>query len=173
MRLLPSGDWLSVVLIVFPAAEKSNLSQEIKDNAKLQHHYNLTVIAVGKNEVTTAKAEAEEYRKGAEASNNVVQTRLAHELAGIIALAEKDYDHAIVELQQANQQNPRNLFRLSQAYAGKGDDAKAKEFASKASSFNSLPQLNYAFIRTRALRMCPPVRPLGTSDVVGNFNRRL
>lgn len=130
--------------------EDSDLSQEIKQNAKRQHHYNLAVVAVGKNDVATAKAEAEEFRKAAEAANNVAQTRQSHELQGIIALAEKDYDHAIIELQQANQQNPQNLYRLSLAYAGKGDSAKAQEFAAKAGSFNPLPQLNYAFVRSKA-----------------------
>ena len=130
--------------------QDSDLSSEIKENAKRQHHYNVAVVAVGKNDFATAKAEAEEFRKAAEASNNVVQTRQSHELQGIIALAGKDYDHAIVELQQANQQNPQNLYRLSKAYGGKGDAAKAQELAATAGSFNPLPQLNYAFVRTKA-----------------------
>ena len=67
----------------------------------------------------------------------------------MIALAEKDYDKAIAELQQANQQNPQDLYRLAQAYQGKGDNAKAKEFYAKAAGFNSLPQLNYAFVRVK------------------------
>jgi tetratricopeptide (TPR) repeat protein len=71
----------------------------------------------------------------------------------MIALSEKDYDKAIAELNQANQQNPQNLYRLSQAYQGKGDSAKAKEFGAKAAAFNSLPQLNYAFVRTKAQKM--------------------
>ena len=68
--------------------------------------------------------------------------------------AEKDYDKALAELPQANQQNPQNLYRMCQAYQGKGDKekakAKAKELCTKAAGFNSLPQLNYAFIRTKA-----------------------
>jgi tetratricopeptide (TPR) repeat protein len=133
--------------------QDSGLSQEIKDNAKLFHHYNLVTVALGKKDYATAKAEAEEFRKGAEAAKNPNQMRQAHELAGMIALAEKDYDKAIAELQQASQQNPQNLYRLSQAYQGKGDNAKAKEFGTKAAGFNSLPQLNYAFIRTKAKKM--------------------
>src|SRR5829696_4158644 len=112
--------------------EESALSQEIKNNTKLFHHYNLVTVAVGKKDFAAAKAEAEEFRKGAEASKNPNQVRQAHELAGIIALAEKDNDKAIAELQQANQQNPQNLYRLSQAYQGKNDDAKAKEWWAKA-----------------------------------------
>jgi hypothetical protein len=41
---------------------------------------------------------------------------------------------------------------LSQAYQGKGDAAKAKEFAQKAANFNSLPAIQYAFVRTKAAK---------------------
>lgn len=133
--------------------QDSNLSQELKDNATLFHHYNLVTVAAGKKDFATAKAEAEEFRKGAEASKSPNQIRLAHELAGMIALAEKNYDNAISELQQANQQNPQDLYRLAQAFEGKGDSAKAKDFYAKAAAFNSLPQMNYAFIRTKAQKM--------------------
>jgi tetratricopeptide (TPR) repeat protein len=130
--------------------EDSSLSQEIKDNNKRVIHNNLARVALVKKDFASAKTEAEEFRKGAEASKNPAQVRLAHELAGMIALAEKDYDKALAELQQASQQNPQNLYRLCQAYQGKGDKEKAKELCTKAAEFNSLPQLNYAFIRTKA-----------------------
>ncbi|MBZ5680599.1 MAG: tetratricopeptide repeat protein [Acidobacteriia bacterium] len=130
--------------------EGSNLSQEIKDNAKLVHQSNLTALAIGEKKYADAATLAEEFRLGAQASRNGVQVKLSHELAGRIALGEKDYDKAIAELGQANLQNPRNLYRLSQAYQGKGDSAKAQEFCTKAADFNSLPTLNYAFVRAKA-----------------------
>lgn len=133
--------------------EDSDLSPEIKDNAKLLHHYNLTALAIGKKDYTAAKAHAEEFRQGAEASKNPAQVKLAHELAGRIALAQKDYGKAIAELEQSNLQDPRNLYRLGQAYDGKGDHAKAQEFYSNAAKFNSLPALNYAFVRTKAEKL--------------------
>ena len=133
--------------------ESSNLSQEIKDNAKLQHHFNLASVALGKKDYAAAKRHAEQFLKGAEASKNPAQLKQAHELAGRIALAEKDYDKAIAELGQANDQNPLNLFRLSQAYRAKGDSAKAQEYGQKAAEFNSLPMLNYAFVRAKAQQM--------------------
>jgi len=138
---------------ILKMTDGSTLSQEIKDNTKLFHHYNLATVALGMKDNKTAKAEAEEFRKGAEASKNPAQVRQSHQLAGMIALAEKDYDKAIAELQQTGQQNPQNLYRLGQAYQGKGDNAKAKEFNTKAAGFNSLPQMNYAFIRTKARKM--------------------
>ncbi|HEY3123008.1 MAG TPA: tetratricopeptide repeat protein [Thermoanaerobaculia bacterium] len=130
--------------------EDSSLSQEIKENNRRLIHYNLARVALVRKDLAGAKTEAEEFRKGAEASNNPAQVRLSHELTGMIALAEKDYDKALVELPQANQQNPQNLYRMCQAYQAKGDKEKAKEMCTKAAEFNSLPALNYAFIRTKA-----------------------
>lgn len=138
--------------------EGSNLSQEIKGNTKRFHHYNLATVALGMKDNATAKAEAEEFRKGAEASKNSAQVRQSHQLLGMIALAEKDYDKTIAELQQTGQQNPQNFYRLCQAYQGKGDNAKAKEFCTKAAGFNSLPALNYAFIRTKAQKMAAEMK---------------
>jgi tetratricopeptide (TPR) repeat protein len=132
--------------------DDSKLSPEIKENTRLFHHYNLARVALGKNDVATAKTEAGEFQKGTEASKNPAQIRQAHQLKGIIALQEKNYDQAVAELQQANQQNPFDLFRLCQAYQGKGDAAKSKEFCTKAAGFNSLPLLNLAFIRTKAAK---------------------
>jgi tetratricopeptide (TPR) repeat protein len=128
----------------------SNLSQAIKDNAALVSHYNLARTAVAKKDLAGAKSHADEFRKGASVSKNPAQAKQAHELDGIVALAEKDYDKAVAELQQANQQNPQNLYRLCQAYQGKGDAAKAKDSCARAANFNSLPQVNYALVRTKA-----------------------
>jgi tetratricopeptide (TPR) repeat protein len=128
----------------------SNLSQAIKDNAALVSHYNLARAAMAKKDLAGAKSQADEFRKGASVSKNPAQARQAHELDGIVALAEKDYDNAVAELQQANQQNPQNLYRLCQAFQGKGDAEKAKDSCARAANFNSLPQVNYAFVRTKA-----------------------
>ena len=134
----------------FELVQQSNLSQEVKDNAKLVHHYNMARVALAKNDVAGAKKEADEFRQGAATAKNPFTVKNSHELDGIIALAEKNYDKAIAELQQANQQNPQDSYRLCLAYAGKGDTAKAAEMCAKAADFNGLPSVNYAFVRTKA-----------------------
>ena len=128
----------------------SGLSQQIKDNTALFHHYNLARVAIAKKDLGTAKSETETFRKGVEAAKNANQLKQAHELAGRVAVEEKNYEAAISELVQANQQNPAVLYLMGQAYQGKGDAAKAKESFTKAAKFNSLPQLNYAFVRGKA-----------------------
>jgi tetratricopeptide (TPR) repeat protein len=130
--------------------QDSNLSPQIKENNQRFVHFNNARVALAKKDFAKAKAEVAEFQKMAEAGNNPNQVKLAHEVAGSIALAEKDYDMAIAELQQANNQNPYNAYRLCKAYQAKGDAAKAAESCKQAADFNSLPNLNYAFIRTKA-----------------------
>jgi tetratricopeptide (TPR) repeat protein len=130
--------------------EDSSLSQEIKNNATLLHHFNAASVAIAKKDLAGAKSHAEEFRKGAEARKNDAQLKQVHELAGRIALAEKDNAKAVSELEQANLQNPQNLYRLSQAYRAQGDAGKAQEYLKRAAEFNSLPALNYAFVRGKA-----------------------
>ena len=137
----------------FRMVQDSSLSPELKQNAQRLHHFNMSAIAIGKKDLAGAKMHAAEFREAAEASNNPLQMKQWHELMGRIALAEKDYDKAIEELQQANEQNPRNLFRLGEAYEAKGDHAKAHDFFQQAATFNPLPQLNFAFIRAKAQKM--------------------
>ncbi|MFQ5771463.1 MAG: tetratricopeptide repeat protein [bacterium] len=130
--------------------QKSNLSKEIKENNKRVFLFNAARVALLKKDFAAAKAKANEYHKQVEAINNPFQIRLAHQLAGIIALEKKNYEKAISELQQANQQNPYNIYRMALAYEGKGDKEKAKDLYKKAADFNALNNLNYAFIRNKA-----------------------
>jgi len=132
--------------------EDSNLSPEIKNNATLLHHFNSAAVAIAKKDLAGAKTHAEQFRKGAEATKNDAQVKQSHELAGRIALAEKDYMKAVAELQLANLQNPQNLYRLSAAYRGQGDSMKAQEYLKKTAEFNPLPALPYAFVREKVTK---------------------
>jgi tetratricopeptide (TPR) repeat protein len=134
-------------------SDAADASQAVKENVRLFHHFNLVAVEIGRKDLKKAKAEAEEFRKGAEAKKNPNQLRLAHGLAGRIFFAENDYDKAIGELLQSNLQNPYELYRLGQAYQAKGDKANAKKYFDKAAHFNGLPSLNYAFVRTKAAKM--------------------
>lgn len=130
--------------------QASTADQQIKDNAQLLDHFNMAGIAIDKKDFAAAKSHLDAFRAGAEASKNPFQMKQAHELTGRLALAQKDYDGAISEIGQANLQDPRNLYRLGQAYEAKGDQAKANTYFVQAAGFNGLPALNYAFIRAKA-----------------------
>jgi tetratricopeptide (TPR) repeat protein len=130
--------------------QASNLSPDIKSNAQLVLHYNLARVAAAKKDFATAKKEADAFREGAATSKNPNQLQNSHELDGIIALAQKDWDTAIAELGRANPQNPQDLYRICVAFKGKGDAGKATEYCTKAADFNSLPNANYAWVRVKA-----------------------
>jgi tetratricopeptide (TPR) repeat protein len=130
--------------------EASDLSDEVKDNTKLNLLYNAGRVALKRGELKQARAMAKKYLKGVEAIRNPTQIRLAHELAGMIALEEGDYDTALEEFALGSQQNPYNLYRISLAHRGKADAESAKEFCKRAAGFNGLNNMNYAFIRTEA-----------------------
>jgi tetratricopeptide (TPR) repeat protein len=130
----------------------SGLSPEAKEDAKLAHHYNLGRVALAKNDPAAAKSHAEEYRKGSEAKQNSTRIQQAHELAGTIALKEKNFEQAISELEQASQQDPYVVYVLAVAYEGKGDKGKATELFKQAAESYTLPTMNYALIRAKAKR---------------------
>ncbi|MBA3260309.1 MAG: tetratricopeptide repeat protein [Gemmatimonadales bacterium] len=133
--------------------EKSSLSDEVKQDTRLADRYNRARVALAKGDLPTAKSEAKAYADGAAERQNSFRVRQAHELAGTIALEEKQYDGALTHLAQANQQDPRVVYWTALAYQGKGDGAKAKETAGRAANANLLPLVTYAFIREKAKKL--------------------
>jgi tetratricopeptide (TPR) repeat protein len=133
--------------------EASQLSAEVKENAKLFHRFNVARVAIATKDLATAKREGEAFLRESQARKNSFQIRLGHEVAGRIALEEKNYDGALAHLEQANQQDPYNLYRMGLAYQGKGESAKAKEMFRSAADFNQLPTLNSAFARAKTRKL--------------------
>ena len=128
----------------------SGLEPEVIENAKRFYMYNEGKVALRKGDLKRSKEKAEQFLAAATEVNNTFQLWLAHELMGMIALAEKDWDKAIEEFGQANQQNPYTFYRMAKAYEGKGDNEKAIEYYGKAANDNTLNSMNYAFIRSKA-----------------------
>jgi tetratricopeptide (TPR) repeat protein len=65
----------------------------------------------------------------------------------------KKADVCLSELEQANQQNPYNIYRMALVYQLKGDKEKAKEFFEKVINSNPIPNLNTAFALYKAKKM--------------------
>ncbi len=96
----------------------SNLSNEVKENAKRVALYRQGRILLMTGNVEEAKTKAMEFSEQANASNNTFQIWLSHDLNGVIALNEKDYKKAQDEFMNSNQQNPYTFYNLASAYAG-------------------------------------------------------
>ena len=133
--------------------ERSDLSAEVKENARLVHQYNLGRVAVHTKDLAGAKKHADIYMQAATAKKNSGQIRQAHDLAGTIALKEKQYEQALAHFAKANQQDPYVLYRTGKAYKASGNEAKASEMFRQAVNLNTLPTLNHAFVRAKAKKV--------------------
>ena len=129
--------------------KKSDRSEEVKDVFNRTYLFNMAYTAIKSGNAGLAKSNAEEFTKQASAVNNFNLIRASHQLNGIIALEEKDYNVAISELEQSSLQNPYNLYRLALAYQGKKDKTNADLYLNKTKNFNALNNINYAFVRSR------------------------
>jgi Flp pilus assembly protein TadD len=109
-------------------------------------------VALAKNDLATAKAKAASYTTAVDVKKIPFEARQSHELAGRIALAEKDYAAAVTELRQANQQDPRVLYLTAVALQGRGDLQGAKEAGVQAADFNGLSN-TYGYVRGKAKAM--------------------
>jgi tetratricopeptide (TPR) repeat protein len=133
--------------------EKSSLAEDAKQDTRLAALYNRGRIALARGDVAAARTAAEQYAKGADERHNLFRVRQAHELTGLVALHQKDYDQAIAHLGQANQQDAFVVYSTALAWKAKGDGAKAKALAAQAANANVLPLVTYAFVREEARRM--------------------
>jgi tetratricopeptide (TPR) repeat protein len=132
--------------------EQSDLSEEIKRYASQRFVYGRARIAIAAGDLSRADSALIEYRKNAEANENPGMIRAAHELAGLIAMERQNYQDAIREFNQANQQDPYTFFRIAEAYLKENELSTALEYYQRAAQFNALNSINYALIRQRAVR---------------------
>jgi len=131
----------------------SDLEKKVINNARRLYLYNAGKVALQKGDLKTSKEKSDEFKKAVLEVRNTFQTWLSHELDGMIALSEKRYETAIEEFKSANQQNPYTFYRMAIAYEGIGNKEKAKKYCQKAANHNTLNNMNYAFIRTKAKGM--------------------
>lgn len=134
-------------------AESSSLSDQIKENNRYNIMYNLARSDAAEGKFAQAKDKAEQFSQRADKVENPALIRQARQLDGIIALGEKKYDQALKFLEQSNQLNPYNIFRMAQAWHGKGDLEQARLFYQRASGFNVIINNNYSYIRQRAHKL--------------------
>ena len=131
--------------------EASQLPEPVKAATRRNHVFEEARVAVAKNDLATAKTKAAEYVRLTAPRNAPFEVRQQHELAGLIALAEKRYAAASEEFNQANQRDPRILLLMAEAAQGAGSAEKATAIAQKAAHFNEL-SFNFAYVKKKAER---------------------
>ena len=103
------------------------------------------------NDIEKLKKYTVKYESSAKKTLNSNEITNVHELTGHINLLEEKYEDAIYEYKQANPENPIILYMMGTAYEELGDYNKAQKIYESVAHFNSLNDMNYAFIRKIAL----------------------
>jgi tetratricopeptide (TPR) repeat protein len=131
------------------AIAKADVPDEVRQATARQATFDRARVALARNDLAGARAHAAEYAAAVQAKNIPFEVRQHHELAGRLALQEKNAAAAVAELRQANQQDPRVLYLLALALQGAGDSAGARSTAARAADFNALSG-TYGFVRAKA-----------------------
>ena len=136
--------------------DKADVPAQVKEGTHRQSLFDAARVALAKSDIAGAKAKAADYATAVAAGKRPFEVRQSHELAGRIALAEKNYKLAVTELRQANDQDPRVLYLTALALQGAGEAQKAKEVGAQAADFNGL-SATYGYVRgkARAMIMAP------------------
>ncbi len=129
----------------------SQLPEPVKAATRRNNLFEEGRVAVARHDLATAKSKAAEYASQVAARKAPFELRQQHELAGLIALAEKRYAAATEEFKQANQRDPRVLFLMAQAAQGAGDTQQAAALAQKVAHFNEL-SFNFAYVKSKATK---------------------
>jgi tetratricopeptide (TPR) repeat protein len=132
--------------------DRSGAPQDNKDNFRRNHLYRAARVALAAGDLEAAERNAQEYAEQTARRELPFELRRRHELFGILALERGEYDTAIAELAEGDQQNPRILFLTALAYDGKGDSTLARQAFESAANFNGL-SFSYAYCRRPALEI--------------------
>ena len=132
--------------------DKAEVAAQVKEATHRQGLFDEARVALARSDLATAKAKAGAYRTAVDVKKIPFEVRQSHELAGRIALAEKNYPAAATELRQANQQDPRVLYLTAVALQGKGDAQGATDLGLRAADFNGLSN-TYGYVRGKAKAM--------------------
>jgi tetratricopeptide (TPR) repeat protein len=134
----------------------ADVSDEVKANAGRGFVFNDVRVAIAKGDHAAASEKTDRYLQEALGNGNRLQTLGAHQLAGENLLAQEQWETANTELQQANQQNAYNLYRMALAEQGLGDAEAAAALCRQAVDLNPTTSLNHALVRQRAAAMAAP-----------------
>ena len=131
------------------AIAKADVAAQVKEAAGRQALFDTGRVALARNDLVEARSKAAAYETAVAVKSIPFEVRQSRELAGRLALAEKDYKTAAAELREANQQDPRVVYLLATALSGAGDAKGAKQAAAKAADWNALSN-TYGFVRSKA-----------------------
>jgi tetratricopeptide (TPR) repeat protein len=132
--------------------EKAQVPSGTKEANRRNSLFNTARVALKRGDLKTARAQAAQYQTQVDAKKVPFEVWQSHELLGMIALGERQYQTALDELAKASDQSPRVLYLTAVALQGMGDAQRARAAAQAVADFNAL-NFVYAFVRPEAQKM--------------------
>ena len=131
------------------AIDRAQVGDEVRENVARNTLFDQARVELARADLEAARVIAARYAEQVTARGIPFEVRQHHELEGRLALASEDAAAAASHLEQANQQNPRVLLLLAEAYRAQGLLEEARDYAGRAADFNGLG-INYAYARPAA-----------------------
>lgn len=132
--------------------EESDVAQRNKEFTRAGNMYNESLIALMEGNTAEAKTIATAFKAEVErlAPPGQFFPRRIHELFGVIALVEHDFDTALAELNQSDTTDVRNMYRIAQVYEGAGMQEEAREWYGHVVTYRGSLNFDYSFVRHKA-----------------------
>jgi tetratricopeptide (TPR) repeat protein len=130
------------------AIASAQVPEAVKEGTRRNLVFEQGRLAVATKDLSIARSRLTEYSKQVAVKSVPFEVQQQHELAGLIALAEKRGAEAVQELKAANQQDPRIQYLTSLALREAGEAKAAAALAAKAAKFNGL-NFSYAYIASK------------------------
>lgn len=122
---------------------------EIKAAANRDARFDRGRVALARADLASARTERDALVREATAASSPASLFRAHELAGLVALAQHDASAAVAALEQSDPRDPRARYALGLALEARGDAAKARQTFAEIAAWNSISP-NLAFVRNKA-----------------------
>jgi tetratricopeptide (TPR) repeat protein len=132
--------------------DKANVPTEFKEANRRNSLFNTARVALKRGDFKAAQSQAKQYQTQVDAKKVPFEVWQVHELLGMIAIGQRQYDVALEELAKSTDQDPRVLYLTAVALQGKGDSQRARAAAQAVAEFNALHP-NYAYVRPAAQKM--------------------
>lgn len=131
------------------ALDRMTAPDGVKAAGKRDARFDRGRVALANADLAAARAERDALLREATEAAAPASLFRAHELAGRIALTEKDVAAAAAALEQSDPRDPRARYVLAVAVEAKGDPARAQQIFAEVAGWTSIhPDL--AFVRTKA-----------------------
>jgi tetratricopeptide (TPR) repeat protein len=133
-------------------AESADIPDEVQEAARRNHLFDAARCSLAAGDVEAATTMAAQYAEAVAVYDVRFEVQQSHELNAMLEIANGDDQAALLELDQANQLNPRVMLLRAQALQRMGDVDDARAALLGLVDFNQL-NINLAYERPKAQKM--------------------